>query len=219
LSVVAAYVAPSAEAPLEHGTITRREIGPKDVLIEIAWTGICHSDIHTVRGDWGPQQYPLTVGHEIAGIVTAVGSEVTRHQVPDRVAVGCMVNSCRDCVNCRAGQEQVCLNGPVVTYAGVDRDGTITQGGYSLDGTLVNLGASAEQLPLHVTAFGNRRRFENSSIGGIPETQEMLDFCAEHGIAPEVEIIPAEQINQAWDRVLASDVRFRFVIDISTLTS
>lgn len=131
MTAVTAYIAPSIDTPLEPGTITRREVGPKDVLIEIAWAGICHSDIHTVRGDWGPQPYPLTVGHEIAGIVTQVGAEVTRHAVGDRVGVGCMVNSCRECVNCLAGEEQYCLNGNVQTYGSVDRDGTITQGGYS----------------------------------------------------------------------------------------
>ena len=346
MSVVPAYVAPSADAPLEPGTVTRREVGPNDVLIEIAWAGICHSDIHTVRGHWGEQQYPLTVGHEIAGFVAQVGSDVTRHQVGDRVGVGCLVNSCRECANCVAGQEQHCVNGAVGTYASVDRDGTITQGGYSsqvvvgeefvlripesipfekaapllcagittysplrhwnvgpgtkvaivglgglghmgvkiahalgaevtvlsqslrkkddglalgadhyyatgdpatfedlantfdfilnavsapvdldaylrllaFDGTLVNVGAPPEPQSFHVfNLMDNRRSLSASSIGGIPETQEMLDFCAEHGIAPEVEVVAAEQINEAWDRVLASDVRFRFVIDIATL--
>ena len=99
------------------------------MLIEIAWAGICHSDIQTVRGDWGPQQFPLTVGHEIVGIVAEVGSAATRHHVGDRVGVGCLVNSCRECANCQAGEEQHCLNGAVGTYAAVDRDGTITQGG------------------------------------------------------------------------------------------
>jgi alcohol dehydrogenase (NADP+) len=348
LSVVPALIAPSVDAPLEPGTVTRRDVGSHDVLIEISWAGICHSDIHTVRGDWGQQTYPLTVGHEIAGTVTEVGSAVTRYQVGDRVGVGCMVNSCRECANCLAGEEQYCLAGNVGTYGSVDRDGTITQGGYSssvvvnedfvlripesipfdkaapllcagitlysplrhwgtgpgkkvaivglgglghmgvklasamgaevtvlsqsvrkkedglamgadhyfatsdpatfenlastfdlivntvsapldveaylrllaLDGTMVNVGAPPEPLPVHVfTLFANRRSFAGSSIGGIRETQEMLDFCAEHGIAPEVEIIAAERINEAWDRVLASDVRFRFVIDISTLGS
>ncbi len=348
MSVVPALVAPSADAPLELGTITRREVGPHDVQIDIAWAGICHSDIHTVRGDWGPQTYPLAVGHEIAGTVSEVGSDVTRYQVGDRVGVGCMVNSCRECVNCLAGEEQHCLDGNVGTYAAVDRDGTITQGGYSssvvvnedfvlripesipfdkaapllcagitlysplshwgagpgkkvaivglgglghmgvklahamgaevtvlsqslrkkddglalgadhyyatsdpatfetlantfdliintvsapldvdaylrlltLNGAMVNVGAPPEPLPVQMfTLFSNRRSFAGSTIGGIRETQEMLDFCAEHGITPEVEIIAAEQINEAWDRVLASDVRFRFVIDIATLGS
>lgn len=346
MSVVAAYVAPSADAPLEPGTVTRREPGPHDVLIDIAWAGICHSDIHTVRGHWGQQQYPLTVGHEIAGVVAAVGSEVTRHRVGDRVGVGCLVNSCRECANCLAGHEQHCTNGNVGTYASLDRDGTITQGGYSaqvvvnedfvlrlpeaipferaapllcagittysplrrwnvgpgskvavvglgglghmgvkiahalgaevtvlsqslrkkddglalgadhyyatsdpetfttlanafdfilntvsapieldaylrllaFNGALVNVGAPPEPQSFHVfSLMSNRRSLTASSIGGIPETQEMLDFCAEHNVAPEVEIVPASQINEAWDRVLASDVRFRFVIDISTL--
>ncbi|MFB2596206.1 NAD(P)-dependent alcohol dehydrogenase [Herbiconiux sp. P17] len=343
---VNAYAAPSATEPLIRTTIQRRDLGPKDVLIEIAYAGICHSDIHTVRGDWGPQQYPLTVGHEIVGYVTEVGSEVSGHQVGDRVGVGCMVNSCRECVNCLAGQEQYCLKGNTGTYGSVDRDGTITQGGYSthvvvdedfvlrvpenipfeaaapllcagittysplahwnagpgkkvavvglgglghmavkiahamgaevtvlsqtlskkddglrlgadhyfatsdpatfeqlansfdliintvsavidlnaylsllaLDGTLVNVGAPPEALPIHVfTLFGNRRSFAGSSIGSIGETQEMLDFCAEHGIAPETELIGADGINAAYERVLASDVRYRFVIDVATL--
>ncbi|WP_382309506.1 NAD(P)-dependent alcohol dehydrogenase [Herbiconiux sp. UC225_62] len=343
---VNAYAAPSATEPLTRTTIQRRDLGPKDVLIEIAYAGICHSDIHTVRGDWGPQQYPLTVGHEIVGFVTEVGSEVSRHQVGDRVGVGCMVNSCRECANCLAGQEQYCLKGNTGTYGSVDRDGTITQGGYSthvvvdedfvlrvpenipfeaaapllcagittysplahwnagpgkkvavvglgglghmavkiahamgaevtvlsqtlskkddglrlgadhyfatsdpdtfehlansfdliintvsavidldaylsllaLDGTLVNVGAPPEALPIHVfTLFGNRRSFAGSGIGSIGETQEMLDFCAEHGIAPETELVAADYINEAYERVLASDVRYRFVIDVATL--
>ncbi|HET7724561.1 MAG TPA: alcohol dehydrogenase catalytic domain-containing protein, partial [Propionibacteriaceae bacterium] len=128
---VNAYAAPSATEPLVPTTIQRRDVGPKDVLIKIRYAGICHSDIHTVRGDWGPVQYPLTVGHEIVGEVVEVGSDVIRHAVGDRVGVGCMVNSCRECDSCRAGEEQYCTGGNVGTYASVDRDGTITQGGYS----------------------------------------------------------------------------------------
>ncbi|QHC67427.1 alcohol dehydrogenase catalytic domain-containing protein [Rathayibacter sp. VKM Ac-2759] len=343
---VNAYAAPSATEPLIPTTIERRDVGPHDVLIEIAYSGICHSDIHTVRGEWGPVTYPLTVGHEIVGVVAEVGSEVTQHSVGDRVGVGCMVNSCRECENCLAGEEQYCLKGNTGTYASVDRDGTITQGGYSThivvvedfvlrvpesipyeaaapllcagittysplshweagpgkrvavvglgglghmavkfahamgaevtvlsqslskkedglrlgadhyyatkdeetfttlantfdliintvsavldldaylgllrrNGTMVNVGAPAEALPLHVfTLFGARRSFAGSGIGGIRETQEMLDFCAEKGIASEVEVVSASQINEAYDRVLTSDVRYRFVIDIATL--
>lgn len=316
------------------------------MLIEISYAGICHSDIHTVRGDWGPVPYPLTVGHEIVGHIAEVGSEATKHAVGDRVGVGCMVNSCRECDNCRAGQEQYCLNGNVGTYASTDRDGTVTQGGYSthivvdedfvlrvptsipheaaapllcagittysplahwnagpgkkvavvgmgglghmavkiavamgaevtvlsqtlskkddglafgakdyhatsdpatfealkntfdliintvsapidinaylsllrLDGTLVSVGAPPEPLPVQVFAlFGQRRSFAGSSIGGIPETQQMLDFCASHGIAPEIELIKADEVNDAYERVLSSDVRYRFVIDINSL--
>ncbi|BCJ39200.1 NADP-dependent alcohol dehydrogenase C [Actinocatenispora thailandica] len=343
---VNAYAAPSATEPLVPTTIERRDVGPSDVLIEIRYAGICHSDIHLVRGDWGPVTYPQVVGHEIVGVVAEVGAEVTRHRVGDRVGVGCLVNSCRECENCRAGMEQYCLNGAVGTYASVDRDGTITQGGYSthvvvdedfvlrvpesipfekaapllcagittysplahwqagpgtrvavvgmgglghmavkiahamgatvtvlsqslkkrddglalgadeyyatsdpdtfealknsfdlivntvsapldmdaylgllrLNGTLVNVGAPPEALPVHAFALSrNRRSFAGSSIGGIPETQEMLDFCAEHGIAPETELISADYVNEAYERVLASDVRYRFVIDIATL--
>jgi uncharacterized zinc-type alcohol dehydrogenase-like protein len=343
---VNAYAAPSATAPLVKTTVQRREVGPTDVLIDIAYSGICHSDIHTVRGEWGPVQYPLVVGHEIVGTVAEVGSDVTRHRVGDRVGVGCMVNSCRECENCLAGEEQYCLEGNTGTYAAVDRDGTITQGGYStrvvvvedfvlkvpenipfaaaapllcagittysplkhwnagpgtkvavvgmgglghmalkiahamgadvtvlsqslgkrddglrlgadhyyatndpatfnelanrfdliintvsafvdinsylsllrLNGTLVSVGAPPEALPVQAfTLFGNRRSFSGSTIGGIRETQEMLDFCAEHGIAPETELVAADYINEAYERVLASDVRYRFVIDATTL--
>ncbi|WP_100499286.1 NAD(P)-dependent alcohol dehydrogenase [Geodermatophilus chilensis] len=343
---VHAYAAPAVAEPLAPTVIERRAVGPNDVLIEVTHAGICHSDIHTVRGDWGPQPYPLVPGHEIVGVVAEVGPAVTRHRVGDRVGVGCMVNSCRACANCRAGQEQYCLSGMTPTYGAVDRDGTITQGGYSthvvadadfvlrvpdsidpaaaapllcagittysplrrwgagpgkrvavvglgglghmavklasamgaevtvlsqslkkqedglrlgadhyfatsdpdtftqlagrfdlivntvsasidvdahlsllaLDGALVNVGAPAEPLSLDVfSLIGARRSFAGSMIGGIPETQEMLDFCAEHGIGAEVEVIPADRINEAYERVLASDVRYRFVIDTATL--
>jgi len=344
---VNAYAAPSATDPLELTTIERRDVGAKDVLIEIKYAGICHSDIHTVRGEWGEIAYPQVVGHEIAGFVTEVGSDVSTYAVGDKVGVGCMVNSCRECENCRAGLEQYCIPGNIGTYAGVDRDGTITQGGYSthvvvdedfvlripdaipfdrvapllcagittysplnhwgagpgkkvavvgmgglghmgvkiaaamgaevtvlsqtlgkkddgmrfgahdyratsdpatfdelantfdiilntvssakldvnaylkllrLDGTMVNVGAPPEPWPVQAfTLFGGRRSFAGSSIGGIQETQEMLDFCAEHDIAPETELISADQINDAYERVLSSDVRYRFVIDTATL--
>ncbi|GAA2217714.1 NAD(P)-dependent alcohol dehydrogenase [Micromonospora olivasterospora] len=343
---VHAYAAPSPSEPLAPTIIERRDVGPNDVLIEIKYAGICHSDIHTVRGDWGPRPYPLVPGHEIVGIVAEVGSEVTRHQVGDRVGVGCMVNACRDCVNCRNGDEQYCRGGMVATYGGVDRDGTITQGGYAthvvvdadfvlsvpegidfaaaapllcagittysplrrwgagpgkkvavvglgglghlavkiahalgaevtvlsqslkkqedglrlgadhyhatsdpgtftrlagrfdliintvsapidvdahlgllaVDGTLVNVGAPAEPLALNVfSLIGARRSYAGSMIGGIRETQQMLDFCAEHHIGADVELISADKINDAYDRVLASDVRYRFVIDAATL--
>lgn len=346
MPTVAAYAAPSATDPLIRTTIERRETGPRDVLIAIRYAGICHSDIHTVRGDWGPVTYPQVVGHEIAGEVVEVGSEVTGFAIGDRVGVGCMVNSCRECENCRSGMENYCLKGNTQTYASVDRDGTITQGGYSthvvvdqdfvlripealpyesvapllcagittysplahwkvgpgskvavvgmgglghlavkiaaamgaevtvlsqtlskqedglrfgathyfatsddatfrtlantfdlilntvsaplkldsylrmlrLDGTMVNVGAPPEPLPLRVfTLFGNRRSFAGSSIGSIAETQEMLEFCAAHGIVPETELIGVDEVNEAYERVLRSDVRYRFVIDIETL--
>ncbi|KQX61544.1 NAD(P)-dependent alcohol dehydrogenase [Angustibacter sp. Root456] len=343
---VNAYAAPAAGEPLAPTTIERREVGPNDVLIQITHAGICHSDIHTVNGDWGPQPFPVVPGHEIVGVVTEVGSDVTRHQVGDRVGVGCMVNSCGECVNCKNGDEQYCVKGMVGTYAATDRDGTTTQGGYSthvvvdadyvlrvpegidsaaaapllcagittytplrhwdagpgskvavvglgglghmavkiahalgahvtvlsqslkkqedglrlgadayfatsdpttfeqlanqfdliintvsapvdlnaylgllaVDGTMVNVGAPPEPLSLDVfSLIGARRSFAGSMIGGIALTQEMLDFCAEKGIGAEVEVIPADKVNEAYERVLASDVRYRFVIDTSTL--
>ena len=132
MTTVSAYAAPSATAPLTETTITRREVGPHDVAFDIHFAGICHSDLHTVKGEWGAVEYPMVPGHEIAGIVTAVGSEVTKYQVGDRVGVGCFVDSCRECAQCRAGEEQYCTNpGMVGTYNGVGRDGRPTQGGYS----------------------------------------------------------------------------------------
>jgi len=128
---VNAYAAPAAGRPLALTTIERRDVGPNDVLIAIQYAGICHSDIHTVNGDWGPQPFPVVPGHEIVGVVAEVGADVTTHQVGDRVGVGCMVNSCGECANCRNGDEQYCLEGMVATYAGTDRDGSTTQGGYS----------------------------------------------------------------------------------------
>src|SRR5215212_2288462 len=343
---VKAFAAPAAGQPLAPTTIERRPVGPNDVLIEIEYAGICHSDIHTVNGDWGPQPFPVVPGHEIVGVVTEVGPDVTQYRVGDRVGVGCMVNSCGECANCRNGDEQYCLDGMVATYAGTDRDGTTTQGGYSthvvvdagyvlsvpegidgaaaapllcagittysplrrwgagpgrrvavvglgglghmavkiaaamgaevtvlsqslkkqedglrlgaasyyatsdpdsfaalagrfdlivntvsapidvdaylsllgVDGVLVNVGAPAEPLSLNVfSLIGARRSFAGSMIGGIRETQEMLDFCAEHHIGADIEIIPVEKVNEAYERVLASDVRYRFVIDTSTL--
>lgn len=343
---VNAYAAPAAGQPLTPIVIERREVGPNDVLIQIEYAGICHSDIHTVNGDWGPQPFPVVPGHEIVGLVTQVGADVTRHKVGDRVGVGCMVNSCGECANCTRGDEQYCLKGMVGTYAATDRDGTATQGGYSthvvvdsefvlrvpeglepaaaapllcagittyaplrhwnagpgkkvavvglgglghmavkiahalgaevtvlsqslkkqedglrlgadhyfatsdpstfeqlssrfdlivntvsaaidldaylgllaVDGTLVNVGAPADPLSLNVfSLIGGRRSFAGSMIGGVALTQEMLDFCAEHNIGAEIEVIAADKINEAYQRVLASDVRYRFVIDTSTL--
>ena len=346
-TTVSAYAATSATAPLTETTITRREVGPHDVAFDIHFAGICHSDLHTVRGEWGEVEYPMVPGHEIAGIVTAVGSEVTKYQVGDRVGVGCFVDSCRECAQCRAGEEQYCTNpGMVGTYNGVGRDGQPTQGGYSgaivvdenyvlripdslpldaaapllcagitlysplrhwnagpgkqvavvglgglghmgvklahamgatvtvlsqslkkmedglrlgadeyyatsdpatfeklagsfdlilntvsatldlndylglltLDGTLVELGMPDHPMsvPAPALIFG-RRRLAGSLIGGIAETQEMLDFCAEHDVRPEIEVITPDYINEAYQRVLASDVRYRFVIDTESL--
>src|SRR6476660_8448946 len=130
-TTVPAYAATSATAPLTKSTVERRAVGPLDVAIDIKFAGICHSDLHTVRGEWGEVEYPMVPGHDIAGIVTEVGSEVTRYQVGDRVGVGCFVDSCRECANCRAGEEQYCLRGEVATYYGREYDGDPTYGGYS----------------------------------------------------------------------------------------
>jgi uncharacterized zinc-type alcohol dehydrogenase-like protein len=342
---VTAYSTAAAKAPFEKTVIQRRDLGPRDVLITIAYAGICHSDIHTAREEWGEALFPLVPGHEIAGIVEEIGSEVDKYAVGDRVGVGCMVDSCRECENCLAGEEQYCLKGNVGTYNAIGKDGRPTDGGYSthivvdqdfvlgipegisldvaapllcagitlysplkhwgagpgknvaivglgglghmgvkiahalgaevsvlsqtlskqddgrklgadhfratsdeqtfkdlagsfdlivntvsatlpmdkylsllrLDGTMVNVGAPPE--PLSVGAFSlipMRRSWAGSMIGGIRQTQEMLDFCAEHNLGAEIEIVSGEQIDEAYDRVVASDVRYRFVIDTAT---
>ncbi|WP_156520594.1 NAD(P)-dependent alcohol dehydrogenase, partial [Rhodococcus sp. EPR-157] len=126
-----AYTATSADAPLEKVTIDRRELGPKDVLIEVKFAGICHSDIHTARNEWGGTNYPVVPGHEIAGIVAEVGSGVSKHKVGDRVGVGCFVDSCGECEACLAGEEQYCFKGVTATYNSKLADGSVTQGGYS----------------------------------------------------------------------------------------
>ena len=128
---VTAYATPAAKAPFEKTTIERRDLGPRDVLIKIAFAGICHSDIHTGREEWGDAIFPLVPGHEIAGTVQEIGSDVDKFSVGDRVGVGCMVDSCRECENCLAGEEQYCLNGNIGTYNAIGKDGRPTEGGYS----------------------------------------------------------------------------------------
>ncbi|MGW2334497.1 NAD(P)-dependent alcohol dehydrogenase [Streptomyces sp. NPDC001685] len=346
MTTVAAYAAPAAKAPLERTTIERREVGAHDVLIDIRFAGICHSDIHQAREGWGEAIFPMVPGHEIAGVVSEVGSEVTKFQVGDRVGVGCMVDSCRKCENCAAGLEQYCLEGNTGTYNAIGRDGEPTYGGYSekivvdenfvlrvpdglsldvaapllcagittysplrhwnagpgkkvailgmgglghmgvkiahalgaevtvlsqslrkredglrlgadhyyatsddatfkelrgtfdlilstvsapldldrflsllrTDGAFVNVGAPEEPVALNLfSVIGGRKTLAGSGIGGIRETQEMLDFCAAHGIGAEIELIGAAEINEAYERVLGSDVRYRFVIDTATI--
>jgi uncharacterized zinc-type alcohol dehydrogenase-like protein len=346
MKTVNAYASFAADKPLEPTTIERRDVGPHDVLIDIKFAGVCHSDIHTARGEWHEPTRPIVVGHEIAGIVAEVGSEVTKHKVGDRVGVGCMVDSCRECENCQKGMEQYCLKGMTGTYDGVDRDGRPTAGGYSThivvtedfvlripegieldaaapllcagitlfsplarfgtgpgkkvaiiglgglghmgvkiaaamgaevtvlsqslkkqedglrlgaehyyatsedetfsdlkgtfdlivntvsanlpmdkylsllkaEGTLVEVGAPEKPMPISAfSLIGGGKTLAGSMIGGIPQTQEMLDFCAEHHLGAEIEVISADQINEAWERVVGSDVRYRFVIDTATL--
>ena len=341
------YAAPSPRAPLAPFAFTRRDPGPEDVVIEILYAGICHSDIHQVRDEWGGASFPMVPGHEIAGRVTAVGSGVTRFAPGDLAGVGCMVDSCHECSSCREGLEQFCEDGPVWTYNSVERDKmTRTQGGYSnvivvrenfvlklssslplshvapllcagittysplsrfgagpgqevgvvglgglghmaikfarsmgarvtvfstsaakekdaatlgahdfvltrkagwgaavagrfnlildavsgdhdlgpylgalkRDGNLVLLGAPEKPLSVHSFMLISRRRNLTASlIGGIRETQEMLDYCGEHGIVSDVEVIPLEKVNEAYERTLAGDVRYRFVIDGATI--
>ena len=346
MSTVAAYAAPAPKAPLERTTIERRPVGEFDVAIDITYSGICHSDIHQVRQGWSEVPFPLVPGHEIAGVVSEVGPGVTKYSVGDRVGVGCFVDSCRECENCRKGLEQYCARGETATYAATDKYGETTQGGYSTgivvdenyvlripdalpldvaapllcagittysplrhwnagpgskvavlgmgglghvavklahamgaevtvlsqslrkqddglrlgadhyyatsdpqtfkeladtfdiilstvsapldfgaylkllktDGALVNVGLPEEPISLNLlSVVMGRRTLAGSFIGGIAETQEMLDFCAEHGVGAEIETIPAEEINTAYERVLASDVRYRFVIDAGTI--
>ena len=342
------YAAKSKTSPLAPFSFERRDPGPADVHIDILFCGVCHSDLHTVRSEWGGTTYPCVPGHEIVGRVVKAGRDVKKFREGDLAAVGCMVDSCRTCDNCRADLEQFCDNpGPVFTYNSKDKHtGGITYGGYSKsivvnqgfvlrisekldlaatapllcagittysplrhwkigkghkvgvvglgglghmgvkfanafgahvalfttspnkaaeakklgahevilskdedemekhektfdfildtvsaphdldaylsllkrDGTLVLVGASPD--PLAVDAFSlihRRRRLAGSLIGGIAETQEMLDYCAEHGIVCDIEKISMNQINEAYERMLKSDVKYRFVIDMATL--
>jgi uncharacterized zinc-type alcohol dehydrogenase-like protein len=344
-----AYGAYAADKPLEPIAIERREPGPTDVRIEIAYCGVCHSDLHTVRSEWGGTLYPCVPGHEIVGHVSAVGAEVSAFRAGDTVGVGCMVDSCRHCRSCAEGLEQFCENGFVGTYNGPTPDAPgHTFGGYAQSivvdekfvlrirhpedqlaavapllcagittwsplrhwkagpgkkvgivgiGGLGHMGIKlAHALGAHTVAFTTseskrrdaldlgadevivsrnademaghsasfdfilntvaashdldaftallkrdgtlclvgvpehphpspsvgglifgRKSIAGSLIGGIAETQEMLDFCAEHGIVSEIETIPVQQIDQAYDRMQRSDVKYRFVIDSASL--
>ncbi len=344
-----AYAAAGATSPLAPFSIERREPGPREVLIDILYCGVCHSDIHQVRDEWGGSIFPMVPGHEIVGRVAAVGDEAGKHRVGDLVGVGCFVDSCRQCRYCAAGEEQYCEQGMTGTYNGRERaTGAPTYGGYStritvdedyvlripdgiaperaapllcagittysplrhfglaagdglavvglgglghmavkfgvamgarvtvlstseskradalalgahafaatrdadtfkrlrgqfdfiidtvsaphdynaylsllkVDGTMVLVGMPDQPLPLAAGALvARRRRLAGSMIGGIRETQEMLDFCAAHGIASDVEVIDIAQINVAYERMLRADVRYRFVIDIASLSS
>jgi uncharacterized zinc-type alcohol dehydrogenase-like protein len=341
------YAAATAGAPLAPFSIERRDPGAHDVLIDILYCGVCHSDIHQARDEWGGSLFPMVPGHEIVGRVARVGAHVSRFKVGDAVGVGCFVDSCRECEPCRAGDEQYCDQGMTGTYNSRERDTQApTFGGYSaritvnedyvlripeslpldraapllcagittysplkhfgvgpgsevavvglgglghmavklaramgakvtvlssseskrddalalgahdfaatrdpvtfkklarrfdlvidsvsaehdynaylallrLDGTMVLLGIPEQPAPVSAFALiGKRRRLAGSLIGGIRETQEMLDFCAQHGIASDIEVIRMDQINEAYERMLKADVRYRFVIDIDSL--
>ncbi|GAB3024334.1 NAD(P)-dependent alcohol dehydrogenase [Oleiagrimonas citrea] len=346
-----AWAAPSATEPLAPFAIERREPGPHEVLIDIRYCGVCHSDIHQARDDWGGSIFPMVPGHEIVGTVVKVGNQVERWKEGDTVGVGCFVDSCRHCEACLDGEEQFCSEGMSVTYNGYERtDGKLdksrpTWGGYSTritvdenyvlrvpegipldraapllcagittysplrrydvgkddkvavvglgglghmgvklakamgahvtvlshspgkrdsalalgaddflstrdedvfaqhagrfdfildtvsaahdynaylgllrrDGTMVLVGLPEPQALSAGSLIRGRKRLTGSLIGGIRETQEMLDFCAEHGVAADVEVIGIEQINEAYERMLRGDVRYRFVIDNDSL--
>lgn len=342
-----AYAAATAGAPLAPFTIERRSPRAREVLIEILFCGVCHSDIHQVRNEWGDGLFPMVPGHEIVGRVAQLGAHASRYRVGDAVGVGCFVDSCRECAPCRAGEEQYCDRGMTATYNARERDSRApTHGGYStritvhedyvlripdglpldraapllcagvttysplrrfgvaagsavavvglgglghmavklaaamgaqvtvlssseakrddavrlgahafvatadrralkplagrfdfvldtvsaahgyddylsllrLDGTMVLLGIPEQPAQLAPFALvGKRRRLAGSLIGGIRETQEMLDFCARHGIAADVERIDIAQINEAYQRMLRGEVRYRFVIDLDSL--
>jgi alcohol dehydrogenase (NADP+) len=342
------YAAHSPTTPLAPFSFERRKTGPRDVRIDILYCGVCHSDLHQARDEWGGTVFPIVPGHEIVGRVTEVGDQVTRFKPGDLAAIGCMVDSCRTCPDCAEGLEQYCRNQLVLTYNSPDKHtGTMTYGGYSsqivadehfvlrlpeqLDpaaaapllcagittysplrhwevgpgsrvgvvglGGLGHMGVklahafgaevvlfttspgkaadarrlgaddvvisrNADEMAKHASSFDfildtvgashdldsylellsrdgtlclvgapehphpspspfklimRRRRLAGSAIGGIRETQEMLDFCAEHGIVSDIEMIPIQQINQAYDRLLKGDVRYRFVIDLASL--
>jgi alcohol dehydrogenase (NADP+) len=340
------YAALSAKSDLATYTFERRDLGAHDVVLDISYAGICHSDIHQVAEDWGPAIFPMVPGHEIAGVVTAVGPKVSKFAIGDRIGVGVFVDSCRTCTSCLKGLQQYCVEGMTGTYNGLERDGTtVAMGGYSnnfvinedyavhipnnlpldgvapllcagitlyspikhwnvgpgmkvaimglgglghmgvkfaaamgaevtvlshspnkhedaiamgahhfvstkdpnnlkpllktfdlilntvsaeldidqylnllkLDGTLVVIGLPGKPYAVHAgTLLNGRRSLSGSMIGGIPETQEMLDFCAEHQIVSDVEVIKADYINEAYKRTVASDVKYRFVIDATT---
>ncbi|HSA60972.1 MAG TPA: NAD(P)-dependent alcohol dehydrogenase [Nitrospiraceae bacterium] len=341
------YAALTAKAALQPYSFERRDVGAHDVLIKITYCGICHSDIHQARDEWGGSLFPMVPGHEIVGTITQVGDQVRRFRVGETAGVGCFVDSCRTCGPCREGLEQYCDSGMLLTYSGKDKKGQVTQGGYSTqivvdenyvlripktlspagaapllcagittysplrhwgvgkyhklavaglgglghmavkiatalgtevtvlstserkrkdaerlgagdfaltserdtftrlqrhfdfildtiaaphnynayvnllktDGTMILVGAPEKPTLLEpFPLIMHRRRIAGSVIGGIRETQEMLDFCAEHGIESDVEVIPIQQVNEAYERVLKGDVRFRFVIDLASLS-
>jgi uncharacterized zinc-type alcohol dehydrogenase-like protein len=344
---VKGYAAIDAKTPLEPFKFERREVGPHDVLIDIMFCGVCHSDIHQVRDEWGGSIFPMVPGHEIVGRVEKVGEKVTNFKAGDLAGVGCMVDSCRTCSSCTKGLEQYCEVGNIGTYNSYEKDGkTPIYGGYSkkivvdekytlqisdklspervapllcagittfsplrqwkvgkghrvgimglgglghmavklaasmgaevtvlstspakeadakelgahkfvvtkdkealksirnyfdfiintvsanhdlkmymnlltLDGTMILLGAPPEAPQLHaMNLIKKRRRIAGSLIGGIPETQEMLDYCAEHNIMSDVEVIDIKDINGAYERMMKGDVHYRFVIDMKTL--
>lgn len=192
--------------------------GADDVQIEILYCGVCHSDLHTVRNEWNNTLYPSVPGHEIVGPVTAMGANVSKFKVGDLAGVDYMVDSCQQCESCAEGEEQYCENGFTGTYNGPAFGGENTFGGYS-DNIMTLVGApdSPHPSPTVFNLIFKRRSLAGSLIGGIQETQDMLDFCAKHGILSDIEMIDIQNINEAYERMLKGDVKYRFVIDIDSL--
>src|SRR5437660_806934 len=218
-----AYSAASETSPLGSTKIQRRDPTDHDVQIEILFCGICHSDLHSVRNEWSEfmaTNYPIVPGHEIVGRVTKVGSAVTKYKPGDLAAVGCMVDSDGTCPQCKADEMNKHAGSFdfILDAVSADHDINAYLNLLGVNGNLTLVGAPAK--PLAVAAFNliaRRRSFSGSMIGGIAETQEMLDFCGAHNITADVEIIPIQKVNEAYERLLKSDVKYRFSIDMASL--
>ncbi|XP_022860507.1 probable cinnamyl alcohol dehydrogenase 6 [Olea europaea var. sylvestris] len=208
-------------------TFKRRENGVNDVTIEILYCGICHTDLHQVRNDWGSTMYPIVPGHEITGIITKVGSNVSNFKVGYRAGVGCLAASCLNCDYCKDGQENYC-DQLQFTYNGIFWDGSITYGGYSkflvadhryhIKSNITCTKMYAKMMWDFINLTG-KRAVKGSIIGGIKEMQEMLDVCGKHNITCEIEVVTPNQINEAFERLAKNDVKYRFVIDIAGKSS
>lgn len=208
---------------LKEMDVERNQPTSDEVLIEVLYCGVCHSDIHQVNNDWDNTRYPCVPGHEVIGKIVKLGSDVTDFEEGQTVGVGCMIDSCQTCKPCENGEEQFCMgpHGPTMTYNGYFRDPGFDIKDYvpllSVRGSVVTVGLLGPyESPLNnmqVAMFG--RSVAGSVIGGIAETQEVLDFCAEHNILPEVEMISIDQVNDAFTKVVDEEVRFRYVIDMN----
>ncbi|KAK3025589.1 hypothetical protein RJ639_042628 [Escallonia herrerae] len=234
---------------------SRRATADNDVRFKVLYCGICHTDLHFIKNEFGTSTYPIVPGHEIVGVVTEVGSKVTKFKVGDKVGVGCLVGSCGSCENCFDDLENYCPE-MILTYAYTYYDGTMTYGGYSnemvasdrfaatctLDGIIDTVSAphpimplidllkshgklvmvGAPDKPLELSIFPllmGRKMVAGSGIGGLKETQEMIDFAAKHNITADIEVIPMDYVNTALERLQKGDVRYRFVIDVAKTLS
>lgn len=246
------YAAHLAKAPLRQFSFERRDPRNHDVVIDIQYCGICHTDVHQVNDEWGGSTFPMVPGHEIVGIVTKVGANVSRYKLDDRVGVGCLVDSCCKCSPCMKGLEQVTtrkqdeakrmgadkfyvtsilsptgqdnfeeLEGYfdlILNTLSVEIDWNRYLNLLALDGTMIVVGHPEKETPLSASTLINARRsLAGSGIGGIKETQRMLDFCSKYNISSDIELIPIHGVNEAYPRVVNSDVRYRFVVDTKSL--